>query len=308
MYDTMSWQPANAPAIESRGCPGLAGVIAPRPHDLGGFTVRRLLPAPATRSVGPFVFWDQMGPADLAPGRGVDVRPHPHIGLATITYLFAGTILHRDSLGSVQPIEPGAVNWMTAGRGIVHSERTPPALRPTGSPLSGIQAWVALPRAQEECAPAFVHHPAASLPVVEAAGATIRVLVGSLEGVRSPVVPASPMVYADAVLAAGARVVLPPEHPERALHVASGSVLVAGERFEAGQLLLFRPGDAIPITSDVPARVLLLGGEPLDGPRYLWWNFVSTSRDRIEQAKADWSASRFAPVPDETERIPLPND
>jgi len=302
----MSWQPAPEPAVEQRSCPGLETVVAPRPRDLGGFEVRRLLPAVARRSVGPFVFWDQMGPATFPPGRGIDVRPHPHIGLATITYLFAGTILHRDSLGSVQPIEPGAVNWMTAGRGIVHSERTPPALRPAGSPLAGIQAWVALPREQEECAPAFVHHPAASLPVVEAAGATIRVLVGSLYGLRSPVVPASPMFYADAVLAAGARLELPAEHAERAVHVASGSITVAGERFEAGRLLVFRAGDPIPITTSEPARVMLLGGDPLDGPRFLWWNFVSSSRDRIEQAKADWNAFRFAGVPDETEHIPLP--
>lgn len=304
----MSWQPASEPANEARGCPGLATVIAPRPRDLGGFTVRRLLPAPLQRSIGPFVFWDQMGPATFAAGQGMDVRPHPHIGLATVTYLFSGTILHRDSLGSVQPIEPGAINWMTAGRGIVHSERTPAALRTGGSPLSGIQAWVALPRALEECAPAFVHHAADTLPIHRERGATIRVLVGALHDVRSPVVPASPMLYADAELGPDARFVFPADQPERALHVASGSVRLGGERFDAGQLLVFRPGDAIPIESLGPARVMLLGGEPLDGPRHLWWNFVSTSKERIEQAKADWEAERFAPVPDETERIPLPRD
>ncbi len=302
----MSWTPAAEPTDEPRACPGLASVIAPHPRDLGGFEVRRLLPAVTHRSIGPFVFWDQMGPATFPPGRGIDVRPHPHIGLATITYLFTGTILHRDSLGSVQPIEPGAVNWMTAGRGIVHSERTPAELRPAGSPLAGIQAWVALPRDQEECAPAFAHHPAATLPVQTERGAIVRVLVGELHGLRSPVVPASPMLYADATLAAGATLELPPVHPERAVHVASGAVTVAGERFEAGRLLVFRAGDTIPVTCAEPARVLLLGGEPLDGPRHLWWNFVSSSQERIEQAKADWRAQRFATVADDPERIPLP--
>jgi redox-sensitive bicupin YhaK (pirin superfamily) len=302
----VSWQPAEEGVGELRSCPGLETVVVPKVHDIGGFEVRRLLPALPRRAVGPFVFWDQMGPATLAPGRGIDVRPHPHIGLATITYLFAGTILHRDSLGSVQPIEPGAVNWMTAGRGIVHSERTPPELRPPGSPLAGIQAWVALPRSHEECDPAFVHHPAATLPVHRDEGVAVRVLVGSLLGLTSPVTPASPTFYADAELTAGARLVLPADYPERAVHVASGSITVAGERFDAGRLLVFRGRDAIPITTDAPARVLLLGGEPLDGPRHLWWNFVSSSPARIERAKADWQAERFAPVPGETERIPLP--
>jgi redox-sensitive bicupin YhaK (pirin superfamily) len=303
----MSWQPAPDPSDEFRACPGLASVIAPRPRDLGGFEVRRLLPAVAHPSIGPFVFWDQMGPATFPPGGGMDVRPHPHIGLATITYLFAGTILHRDSLGSVQPIEPGAVNWMTAGRGIVHSERTPAELRPTGSPLAGIQAWVALPREHEECAPAFVHHPADALPMHVEPGATVRVLVGELYGRRSPVAAASPMFYADAILDPGAVLELPPVHAERALHVASGAVRVGGERFDAGRLLVFRAGDTIPVTGEESARVLLFGGEPLDGPRHLWWNFVSSSRDRLEQAKADWRAERFPMIADDRERIPLPD-
>ena len=306
MVPAMSWQPAAAPTSEPRTCPGLATVIAPRARDLGGFSVRRLLPAPAHRSIGPFVFWDQMGPATFGPDQGMDVRPHPHIGLATVTYLFSGSILHRDSLGTTQPIEPGAINWMTAGRGIVHSERTPAELRTTGSPLAGIQAWVALPRSHEECAPAFTHHPADTLPIERRNGATIRVLVGSLAGTTSPVVPASRMLYADADLAAEARFVLPADEPERAVHVASGAIRVGGERFEAGRLFVFRRGDAIPIESDGPARVMILGGEPLDGPRHLWWNFVSSTKDRIEQAKADWDAERFPPVPNETERIPLP--
>ena len=308
MVPLMSWLPSEDPTTAPRSCPGLATVIAPRPRDLGGFSVRRLLPAPMQRSIGPFVFWDQMGPATFPPGRGIDVGPHPHIGLATVTYLFSGTILHRDSLGSVQAIEPGAINWMTAGRGIVHSERTPPELRGGGAELSGIQAWIALPRGLEECAPAFVHHAAATLPIHRETGATIRVLVGTLAGVTSPVVPASAMLYADVELAADARFVVPADQPERALHVASGTVRVGGEHFTAGELLVFRAGDAIPVESVGPARVLVLGGEPLDGPRHLWWNFVSSSPERIEQAKADWEAERFTPVPDERERIPLPPD
>ena len=258
------------------------------------------------RSVGPFVFWDQMGPATLPPGRGVDVRPHPHIGLATITYLFEGEILHRDSLGSAQPIRPGAVNWMTAGRGIVHSERTPAELRPSGSPLAGIQAWVALPRQMEECDPSFIHHPATALPTFEDDGLRVRVLVGTLFARTSPVEPASPTFYADATLAAGARLTLGADYAERAIHVALGRVTLAGDAFDAGRLLVFRAGDAVTITAVVPARVLLFGGAPLDGPRHLWWNFVSSSPARIEQAKADWKAARFPPVPGETEHIPLP--
>jgi len=302
----MSWEPANEPAADRGRCRGLATVISPRPRDLGGFEVRRLLPSLERRSVGPFVFWDQMGPATLATGRGIDVRPHPHIGLATITYLFEGEIMHRDSLGSEQVIRPGEVNWMTAGRGIVHSERTPTALRTTGSNLSGIQAWVALPRAHEEAEPAFTHHPATDMPVVEGEGARVQVLVGALYGRESPVRALSPMFYADAALRAGARVRLPAEHEERAIHVAAGRVKVAGEAFASGQLLAFRPGDEIVVTAEEESRILLLGGAPLDGPRHVWWNFVSSSADRIEQAKADWKGGRFPLVPYETEFIPLP--
>ena len=249
-----------------------------------------------------------MGPATFARGRGVDVRPHPHIGLATVTYLFTGEILHRDSLGSVQRIRPGEINWMTAGRGIVHSERTPAEVRLGESPLFGIQAWVALPRADEECEPSFHHHDGADLPLVEDDGTTVRILVGALYGRRSAVPASSKMFYADATLAAGASLVLPPDYEERAVHVAEGSLAVAGDTFAAGQFLVFRPGDAITLTAREETRALLLGGEKLDGPRHLWWNFVSSSRERIEQAKVDWKAGRFAPVPDETEQIPLPED
>jgi redox-sensitive bicupin YhaK (pirin superfamily) len=303
----MSWEPANEPSADRGRCRGLATVISPRPRDLGGFEVRRVLPSLERRSVGPFVFWDQMGPATLATGRGIDVRPHPHIGLATITYLFEGEIMHRDSLGSEQVIRPGEVNWMTAGRGIVHSERTPAALRKTGSSLSGIQAWVALPRAQEETEPTFTHHPTADMPVVEGEGARVQVLVGALYGRESPVRALSPMFYADATLRAGARVKLPAEHEERAVHVAAGRVQVAGETFGSGQLLAFRPGDEIVVMAEEESRILLLGGAPLDGPRHVWWNFVSSSAERIERAKADWKGGRFPLVPFETEFIPLPN-
>jgi hypothetical protein len=282
-------------------------VIVPRTRDLGdGFQVRRALPSIERRMVGPFVFFDQMGPTVLRPGAGLDVRPHPHIGLATVTYLFDGEILHRDSLGTVQPIRPGEVNWMTAGSGIVHSERTPPELRPAGPRLFGIQTWVGLPRDREEAAPAFAHHGAAELPVVEGEGKRVRLIVGALYGARSPVAVFSEMFYADAALDAGARLEFPADHEERALYVVEGRIAIAGEAFEAGQLLVFRPGDVITVDAAAAARLLLLGGEPMDGPRHLWWNFVSSSNERIEQAKEDWKQGRFPPVPGETEFIPLP--
>jgi redox-sensitive bicupin YhaK (pirin superfamily) len=283
-------------------------VIVPRSRDIGGFEVRRALPSMQRRLVGPFVFFDHMGPAVFAAGTGLDVRPHPHIGLATITYLFDGEILHRDSLGSVQPIRPGDVNWMTAGRGIAHSERTDPELRASGTTLAGIQSWVALPKRDEEIDPSFVHHPRASLPVMEGEGVTLRLIAGAGFGLRAPVAVFSGMFYADAALKAGARLTLPAEYEERAIYVAKGEIEIAGQRFPEGQLLVFRPGDAIDLRASVDARVLLLGGEPMDGPRHIWWNFVSSSKDRIEQAKADWKAGRFGPVPGETEFIPLPDD
>jgi redox-sensitive bicupin YhaK (pirin superfamily) len=304
----MSWQPAAEPVGESVRCPALETVIVSRTRDLGdGFEVRRALPSTRHRMVGPFVFFDQMGPTIMRPGRGLDVRPHPHIGLATVTYLFDGEIMHRDSIGSVQAILPGAVNWMTAGRGIAHSERTPSPVRAAGGPVFGIQAWVALPKRHEETEPGFIHHPAEDLPVVEGDGAVLRVIVGSVHGRRSPVATLSDMFYADASLAPGARIELPAEHEERAVYVAKGEATVAGETFATGQLLVFRPGDAVPIQASAEARILLLGGEPMDGPRHVWWNFVSSSKERIEQAKADWKASRFPLVAgDDKEFIPLP--
>jgi redox-sensitive bicupin YhaK (pirin superfamily) len=283
-------------------------VIVPRSRDIGGFEVRRALPSAQRRMVGPFVFFDHMGPALFQPGKGIDVRPHPHIGLATVTYLFDGEILHRDSLGTVQPIRPGDVNWMTAGRGIAHSERTGPEARAAGGTLAGIQSWIALPKRQEETEPGFAHFPKAQLPTIEAEGVKLRLIVGAAFGLRAPAPVFSDMFYADAALAAGARLVLPAEYEERAIYVADGAIEIAGQTFGSGQLLVFRPGDAIDLRAQAASRVLLLGGEPMDGPRHLWWNFVSSSKERIEQAKADWKAGRFGPVPGDAEFIPLPEE
>jgi redox-sensitive bicupin YhaK (pirin superfamily) len=294
------------PKVMPGPCPAIETVIAPRSRDIGGFEVRRALPSAQRRMVGPFVFFDQMGPAVFKAGTGIDVRPHPHIGLATVTYLFEGEILHRDSLGNVQPIRPGDVNWMTAGRGIAHSERTPPEVRKAEARIHGIQTWVGLPRAHEETEPSFVHHGKAALPMVDGEGSEVRVIIGTLYGRTSPVQTFAETIYADATIAAGARLSFPAEPAERAIHVVEGRVEIAGQGFEPGQLVVLRPGGAVTIGAPAGARLLLLGGEPMDGPRHLWWNFVSSSQDRIEQAKADWKAGRFAPVPGETEFIPLP--
>lgn len=289
---------------------GVETVILPRAHDLGGFEVRRALPAQERQMVGPFIFFDQMGPGEFLAGRGLDVRPHPHIGLATVTYLFEGEILHRDSLGSAQPIRPGDVNWMTAGRGIAHSERTDPVQRVHSNRLFGIQSWVALPKAQEEIAPAFVHHPGATLPAVEERGMRLRLIAGTGWGLRSPVAVSSPSFYADAALGPDAELPLPEEHEERAAYVTQGAVEVAGTHFDAGRMLLFRTRDRLALRAGPGgARLLLLGGAAMDGPRFIFWNFVSSSRDRIEQAKADWKSGRFGKIPgDDREFIPLPED
>lgn len=288
----------------------LEALIVPPTRDLGdGFHVRRALPAGARRSVGPFVFFDQMGPATLVHGQGLDVRPHPHIGLATLTYLFEGEILHRDSLGTVQPIRPGEVNWMTAGRGIVHSERTPEALRLSGSRLAGIQAWIALPSAHEETEPAFSHHAASELPERREAGSRARLVAGTLYGERSPVRTFSEMFFVDVALEPGGRVRLPAEHEERAAFVFEGSLQVSGEGrgFQAGELLVFKREASIELRAGAaPARLILCGGSPLEGPRYVWWNFVSSSKARIDQAAADWEGGQFPGVPGDDEFIPLP--
>jgi redox-sensitive bicupin YhaK (pirin superfamily) len=282
--------------------------VLPRVKDLGdGFEVRRVLPVAERRMVGPFVFFDQFGPTILRAGTGLDVRPHPHIGLATVTYLLEGEIMHRDSLGSRQAIRPGAVNWMTAGRGIAHSERTPPEVRQQDSHMFGVQLWVALPKAHEETAPAFHHHDAAALPEIEGEGVRFRVIAGSFGETRSPVVTFTSTLCADAEIAAGAILALPAEHEERSAYVLSGAVEIGGQRFEPGRLLVFRAGREVAIRALLPARLILLGGETMDGPRHVWWNFVSSSRERIEQAKADWKAGRFGQVIGETEFIPLPD-
>jgi redox-sensitive bicupin YhaK (pirin superfamily) len=287
--------------------PTLELVIEGRPRDLGGLVVRRTLPTTTRRHVGPFVFFDHMGPIAFPPGGGVDVRPHPHIALATITYLFEGEIVHRDSLGAAQPIVPGDVNWMVAGRGIVHSERTAPERRRAGASLHGIQAWVALPRAEEERAPSFEHHAASAMPVLERGGATLRVIAGEAYGARSPVTVLSPTLYAEARLGAGAELALPDDHAQRAAYVVEGAVECDGAGYAPGAMLVFREGAPACVASREGARLMLLGGAPLEGERFIWWNFVASSQDRIERAKADWKAGRFPKVPgDEVEFIPLP--
>jgi redox-sensitive bicupin YhaK (pirin superfamily) len=304
----MSWQPDNDPIPGNpRSCDAIEQVIVPRARDLGGFSVRRALPAAGKQMVGPFIFFDQMGPAEFLIGTGIDVRPHPHIGLATVTYLFDGEIVHRDSLGTALSIKPGELNLMSAGNGIVHSERTSAEERAKGPRLFGIQAWAALPQSHEEGAPAFVHHGAGELPRISADGKTVRVIMGQLYGQTSPAAFPHPAFYAEAVLAPGAVLPLDPDYDERAVFIASGEIDIAGEAFAAGQLLVLHPGDRISILALSQARLMLLGGEPMDGPRHIWWNFVSSSQDRIAAAKADWKAKRFAPVPgDASEFIPLP--
>jgi redox-sensitive bicupin YhaK (pirin superfamily) len=269
--------------------------------------VRRALPTAKRRLVGPFIFFDRMGPAILRPGRAMDVRPHPHIGLATVTYLFDGKIRHRDSLGTEMVIEPGDVNLMTAGRGIVHSERTPEELRGSAMSMSGLQTWIALPEMHEEQAPAFENTARSRLPTFDDGGASGRVVVGDFSGVRSPVRTASETLYVDVMLRPGGRVAIPPRAEERAIYTLDGTVEIAGDPFPADRLLVFRPGDEIVISSAQGAHFMLFGGASLGSPRYIWWNFVSSSRERIEQAKEEWRTGRFDIVPgDEEEFIPLP--
>lgn len=296
-------------SIRTSDIAGVDSVILPPVRDLGdGFSVRRALPSAHRRMVGPFIFFDQMGEATFDSGEGLDVRPHPHIGLATVTYLLEGEILHRDSVGSIQPIRPGEVNWMTAGSGIVHSERTSDENRAKGGKLFGLQTWVALPKAAEEVDPAFAHHKAHEIPTIEDAGTRLTLIAGSSDGLVSPVKTFSDMVYADIMLQHVARYQLRAEHVERAIYVISGAIEVVGQTggFAAGELVVFKPGAEIILRADGPTRLMLLGGEPLPEQRHIFWNFVSSSPDRIEQAKQDWKAQRFAPVPQESEFIPLP--
>lgn len=284
-------------------------LIKPHTKDLGdGFTVRRLLPGHPHKLVGPFIFFDHMGRADFAPGKGLDVRPHPHIGLATVTYLFEGAILHRDSLGSVQEIRPGDVNWMTAGAGIAHSERSPDALRRTGGALHGIQIWVALPKEHEKTDPSFEHHPAASLSMIAADGLNLRMIAGSAFGMTSPVATFSPMFYAALEMEPGMRFEISPEYPERAVYLVEGEAALGGTPLAERHMAVLHDAQTLTIEAKTKTRVMLLGGQPIDGDRFIWWNFVSSSKEAIQQAKERWRAQGFGRVPDETEWIPLPDE
>lgn len=280
-------------------------LIEPEVKNLGGFVARRSLPYPNRQMVGPFIFFDHLGPATLPPGKGIDVRPHPHINLATVTYLFEGGLMHRDSLGTVQEIQPGAVNWMTAGRGIVHSERSPDLDRASTATIHGIQTWVALPAEHEESEPWFHHYPAATLPTWNENGATVTLVAGRSHGHSSPVSVFSPILYLDIVLAPQSHFVLTADYTERAVYSVTAGLELDHEPLPPYRLAILTPGTDVTLSATAAARCIVIGGEPL-GNRYKWWNFVSSRPDRIEQAKADWRQRRFAPVPDETEFIPLP--
>lgn len=289
-------------------------VIEPRTRDLGGFTVGRVLPYAKRRMVGPFIFFDEIGPAEFKPGTGIDVRPHPHIGLATVTYLFEGEIRHRDNVGCDQIIRPGDVNWMTSGRGIVHSERTDDGPRQTGQKMHGIQSWIALPESDAETDPSFHHHPKATLPLIERKGLRMRLIAGEAFGETSPVKTFSPIFYVGVEAETGAVVPLP-DHEERAIYVLTGTVKIDGETHGSGRMVVFEDGASPDIETTEPSTLMLLGGAPL-GKRLIWWNLVSSSNERIEQAKADWKSSTqagfkdsvFSLPPDEDEFIPLPEE
>ena len=310
----MSWNPTFDPGPLTTDPDAIETVIIPRTRDLGGFEVRRALPAAARRMVGPFVFFDQMGPAEFITGEGIDVRPHPHIGLGTVTYLLDGHFIHKDSLGTDQRINPGEVNWMIAGRGITHSERTDAQSRQGRHDLFGVQTWLALPEDREEMEPAFEHHGKEVLPLLDAEGKRARVILGHAWGAQAPVSTFGDVFYADVRLEAEAKLPMPDGHEDRGLHVLSGSVHVAGQEISAGQMAVFRPGDAITLQAGAAgARLLVLGGDTLNGPRYLWWNFVSSSKERIEEAKEQWRQGRWGkgqfdlPPGDDQEYIPLPD-
>lgn len=310
----MSWNPTLEPACPVAGSEdSIETLIVPRARDLGGFEVRRALPAPKRQMVGPFIFFDQAGPAEFVTGKGIDVRPHPHIGLGTVTYLYKGEFQHRDSLGSNQMIHPGAVNWMVAGQGVTHSERTSDETRKAPHSLFGIQTWIALPDDAEDVAPSFEHHPKDTLPTIEQDGVRLRLILGKAYGEQAPVKMFSEMFYGDVAMKAGTLLPMPDDHEDRGLYVSEGEISIAGQAFKAGHMMVFRPGDAISVKAgEQGARIMVLGGETLNGPRYIWWNFVASSEERIEQAKADWRAGkwqdgRFALPPDDNaEFIPLP--
>ena len=282
-------------------------VLTGKAHDIGAFEVKRALPQAKRRHVGPFVFLDEMGPATLAPGAGMDVRPHPHIGLSTVTYLFDGEIVHRDSLGFVQPIRPGALNWMTAGKGIVHSERTDPAKRSGGMKMHGIQTWVALPPDLEECEPSFAHHPAETLPEKTVDGVALKLILGAAYGLVSPVKADWPIFYLHAEFPAAAALAMTGEYPDRAFYIVAGALDIGGVEFGPGQLVVLKADAPATMTAKSATRAMLLGGTPLPATRTIWWNFVSSDKDRLERAKALWRAQGFPIVPGETEFIPLPD-
>jgi redox-sensitive bicupin YhaK (pirin superfamily) len=310
----MSWNPAIEP-----GCPDEVGIdaietlIIPRSRDLGDFEVRRALPAPKRQMVGPFIFFDQAGPAEFLTGQGVDVRPHPHTGLGTVTYLFRGGFHHRDSTGADQIIRPGELNWMVAGRGVSHSERTSATARSGPNSLFGIQTWLALPDSHEDMAPMFEHHSKGALPMIEDCGVSVRLILGNAYGKNAPARMFSETFYADVTLEAGRRLPMPDDHEDRGIYIVEGSISVAGQEFEASQMMVFRPGDRITIAAgDQGARLMILGGATFPGPRYIWWNFVASSQERIEEAKAEWRAENWGkgrfdlPIDDRDEHIPLP--
>jgi redox-sensitive bicupin YhaK (pirin superfamily) len=302
----MSWQATSEPQCTRQTGP-VKLIIEPRSRDLGGFHVRRALPAPEQRMVGPFIFLDQIGPAELPPSIGIDVRPHPHIGLSTLTWLIEGEILHRDSIGSIQHIRPGAVNWMTAGSGIAHSERTPSDVRARGSRLFGLQTWLALPLAHEETEPSFQHVAAAELPVIDGPGLRIVLIAGSGWDRRSPVTVFSETICADATPDDSAVLTISTEHTDRAVYVLQGEIDIAGHRYAAGSLLVLVQGVEVSVRARTSAKLVVIGGEPVEGPRHIWWNFVSSRAERITQAKADWKNGKFARVIDDDEFIPLPD-
>lgn len=302
----MSWMPDQEPECHEQKQASIARIIVPRARDLGDFTVRRVLPSGRQQMVGPFIFFDHMGPATFGISEGMDVRPHPHIGLATVTYLFKGSILHRDSLGSEQLIAPGAINWMLAGKGIVHSERTPYAMRGQTEEVEGLQLWVALPADLEETEPAFTHYDARVIPEKRDAGIYSRVLAGQYAGLTSPVQTQSPLFYVEVRLDDAAHTVIEANYTERAIYIVSGKLVIDEQEYDAAQMLVLAPGEEIPVTAMPNSHFVVLGGEPLDGPRHVWWNFVSSRLERIEEAKDDWREKRFPCVPGETEWIPLP--
>ena len=304
----MSFFPGNDPELgDAFACDQIELMVIPNAKDIGGFEVRRALPTARRRLVGPFIFFDRMGPALLRAGQALDVRPHPHIGLATVTYLFDGKIRHRDSLGTEMVIAPGDVNLMTAGRGIVHSERTPEELRGAPMSVSGLQTWLALPDGKEEVAPLFENTASIELPKFDDAGASGHIVIGAFDGLRSPVRAASDTLYADIRLKPGASVRIPADAEERAIYTLDGTVSISGDRFPDNRLLVFKPGDEIVVSSENGAHFMLFGGASLGSKRYIWWNFVSSSKERIEQAKEEWKTGRFDIVPgDDKEFIPLP--